>query len=85
MLEPTSESPDVVPDDENNGGELDLDGIDDDEIDGYIMNTQEVKKKTALWEQINSDYIQQQKCSFIFLIHQLHECSGSRESKFLFQ
>jgi hypothetical protein len=42
-------------------GELDLDGIDDDEINGYIMNTQEVKKKTAIWEKLNEDYILQQK------------------------
>jgi hypothetical protein len=42
-------------------GELDLDGIDDDEINGYIMNTQEVKKKTVLWEKLNEDYILQQK------------------------
>ncbi|CAG7815405.1 unnamed protein product [Allacma fusca] len=36
-------------------------GIDDDEINAYIMNPYEVKSKTILWEQINADYIQQQE------------------------
>ena len=29
--------------------ELDLTGIDDDEIDSYIMSPQEIKLKTKLW------------------------------------
>jgi len=42
-------------------GDLDLDGIDDEEINGYLMNSQEVQRKTLLWEKLNSDYINQQK------------------------
>jgi hypothetical protein len=52
------DEPEEIPEED---GELDLDGIDDDEINGYIMNTQEVKKKTAIWEKLNEDYILQQK------------------------
>ncbi|CAL8111524.1 unnamed protein product [Orchesella dallaii] len=47
--------------DENDDGELDLDGIDDDEIDAYLMTREEALKKKETWEKINADYIQQQK------------------------
>ncbi|MBN3317200.1 TF3B factor, partial [Atractosteus spatula] len=50
---------------ENDGnpenGELDLNGIDDDEIDRYILNETEVKIKTELWTKENSDYLKEQK------------------------
>ncbi|XP_015205795.1 BRF1 general transcription factor IIIB subunit b [Lepisosteus oculatus] len=50
---------------ENDGnpenGELDLNGIDDDEIDRYILNETEVKIKTELWTRENSDYLKEQK------------------------
>ncbi len=42
-------------------GELDLDGIDDNEIDAYLMTKEEAQKKKETWEKINADYIQQQK------------------------
>ncbi|XP_037394655.1 BRF1 RNA polymerase III transcription initiation factor subunit a [Pygocentrus nattereri] len=50
---------------ENDGtaenGELDLDGIDDDEIDRYILNEKEVEIKTELWMLENADYLKEQK------------------------
>ncbi|XP_028996662.1 transcription factor IIIB 90 kDa subunit [Betta splendens] len=41
--------------------ELDLDGIDDQEIDKYILNDKEVQVKTALWLKQNAEYLQEQK------------------------
>ncbi|XP_042292829.1 transcription factor IIIB 90 kDa subunit-like [Thunnus maccoyii] len=50
---------------ENDGaadsGELDLSGIDDSEIELYLLNDKEVKIKTALWMAENSDYLKEQK------------------------
>uniref|UniRef100_A0A6Q2XZN3 Transcription factor IIIB 90 kDa subunit n=1 Tax=Esox lucius TaxID=8010 RepID=A0A6Q2XZN3_ESOLU len=50
---------------ENDGdtenGELDLNGIDDDEIELYILNDKEVKVKTELWLKQNEDYLKEQK------------------------
>ncbi|XP_029937884.1 BRF1 general transcription factor IIIB subunit a [Myripristis murdjan] len=50
---------------ENDGaadsGELDLSGIDDHEIEQYLLNDNEVKIKTALWMAQNSDYLKEQK------------------------
>ncbi|KAK2853119.1 hypothetical protein Q7C36_008320 [Tachysurus vachellii] len=43
------------------GGELDLSGIDDDELEFYILNEKEVKVKTELWMQENADYLKEQK------------------------
>lgn len=45
-------------------GELDLDGIDDSEINGYIMTSKEVERKTELWEGLNRDYIESQRCKW---------------------
>ncbi|XP_036431213.1 BRF1 RNA polymerase III transcription initiation factor subunit a [Colossoma macropomum] len=42
-------------------GELDLNGIDDDEIDRYILNEKEVEIKTELWMLENADYLKEQK------------------------
>ncbi|XP_067099048.1 transcription factor IIIB 90 kDa subunit-like isoform X1 [Osmerus mordax] len=42
-------------------GELDLSGIDDDEIELYLLNDKEVKIKTDLWMLQNSDYLKEQK------------------------
>uniref|UniRef100_A0A673LQL8 Transcription factor IIIB 90 kDa subunit n=1 Tax=Sinocyclocheilus rhinocerous TaxID=307959 RepID=A0A673LQL8_9TELE len=41
--------------------ELDLSGIDEDEIDRYILNEKEVKVKTELWMLQNADYLKEQK------------------------
>ncbi|KAG7510484.1 transcription factor IIIB 90 kDa subunit-like [Solea senegalensis] len=50
---------------ENDGaadsGELDLSGIDDKEIELYLLDDGEVKVKTALWMAENSDYLKQLK------------------------
>ncbi|KAG8013463.1 Transcription factor IIIB 90 kDa subunit [Nibea albiflora] len=42
-------------------GELDLSGIDDSEIELYLLSDKEIKIKTALWMAENSDYLKEQK------------------------
>lgn len=42
-------------------GELDLTGIDDDEIDSYILSSSEVMAKTEMWMKINADYLEEMK------------------------
>ncbi|XP_071543266.1 transcription factor IIIB 90 kDa subunit [Panulirus ornatus] len=42
-------------------GVLDLDGIDDNEIDSYIMSHREIKLKTEIWMKINKDYLEEMK------------------------
>ncbi|KAI3364003.1 hypothetical protein L3Q82_001599 [Scortum barcoo] len=54
----TGEKPD---DEQLEGGELDLDGIDDLEIDKYILNEKEVQVKTELWMKQNAEYLKEQK------------------------
>ncbi|KAM4723704.1 BRF1 general transcription factor IIIB subunit a [Anableps anableps] len=50
---------------ENDGttdsGELDLSGIDDSEINLYLLSDKEVQIKTALWMAENADYLKEQK------------------------
>ncbi|XP_059209803.1 transcription factor IIIB 90 kDa subunit-like [Centropristis striata] len=50
---------------ENDGaadsGELDLSGIDDSEIELYLLSDKEIQVKTALWMAENSDYLKEQK------------------------
>ncbi|KAG1950301.1 BRF1 RNA polymerase III transcription initiation factor subunit a [Pimephales promelas] len=46
---------------EAESGELDLSGIDEDEIDRYILNEKEIKVKTELWMLQNADYLKEQK------------------------
>uniref|UniRef100_A0A3P8W7K0 Transcription factor IIIB 90 kDa subunit n=1 Tax=Cynoglossus semilaevis TaxID=244447 RepID=A0A3P8W7K0_CYNSE len=46
---------------DEDSGELDLSGIDDKEIDLYLLSDHEVKVKTALWMAENSDYLKEQK------------------------
>ncbi|XP_008395202.1 transcription factor IIIB 90 kDa subunit-like [Poecilia reticulata] len=54
--------PDQNPDeDPSPSGELDLEGIDDQEIDKYILNENEVEVKTELWTKQNADYLREQK------------------------
>ncbi len=49
---------------ENNGvdesDDLDLTGIDDDEIDGYIMTSKEIEFKTKMWLKVNAEYLKEQ-------------------------
>lgn len=42
-------------------GELDLEGLDDKELDMYIMTEVETKRKDAMWTKRNADYLQKQK------------------------
>uniref|UniRef100_A0A3P9P856 B-related factor 1 n=1 Tax=Poecilia reticulata TaxID=8081 RepID=A0A3P9P856_POERE len=49
------------PEDPSPSGELDLEGIDDQEIDKYILNENEVEVKTELWTKQNADYLREQK------------------------
>ena len=44
---------------EDSDGELDLTGIDDDEIDGYLMSKEEIELKTKMWEKVNADYLKE--------------------------
>ncbi|XP_065113251.1 BRF1 general transcription factor IIIB subunit b isoform X1 [Paramisgurnus dabryanus] len=48
-------------DDKSDNGELDLDGIDEDEIEKYILNEIEVEAKTELWMKQNEEYLKEQK------------------------
>jgi len=41
--------------------ELDITGIDDDEIDSYIMSVEEIKNKTNLWMMVNKEYLLEQE------------------------
>ncbi|KAJ7419064.1 BRF1, RNA polymerase III transcription initiation factor subunit [Pitangus sulphuratus] len=55
-------SPVLLRNGENTGdGELDLSGIDDSEIDGYILNETEAQIKAELWMKENADYLKEQK------------------------
>nr|XP_033808777.1 transcription factor IIIB 90 kDa subunit isoform X2 [Geotrypetes seraphini] len=42
-------------------GELDLNGIDDTEIERYILNEKEAEIKATLWMKENADYLKEQK------------------------
>lgn len=43
--------------DDPTGGELDLTGIDDTEIDSYLMTDVEIERKRIIWEKLNEDYL----------------------------
>ncbi|MCI4389436.1 hypothetical protein PGIGA_G00097950 [Pangasianodon gigas] len=47
--------------DKSDNGELDLEGIDEDEIEKYILNEKEVQAKTELWMKQNEEYLREQK------------------------
>lgn len=42
-------------------GELDIDGLDDEEIDGYIMTEDESKYKDEMWNKLNAEYLREAK------------------------
>uniref|UniRef100_A0A8C9Z3W3 Transcription factor IIIB 90 kDa subunit n=1 Tax=Sander lucioperca TaxID=283035 RepID=A0A8C9Z3W3_SANLU len=46
---------------QSESGELDLMGIDDHEIEKYILNEREVEVKTELWMKQNEEYLKEQK------------------------
>ncbi|XP_025833129.1 transcription factor IIIB 90 kDa subunit isoform X2 [Agrilus planipennis] len=41
--------------------EIDLDDVDDEELDAYIMNEDEVQHKDGLWHKLNASYLEEQK------------------------
>uniref|UniRef100_A0A2K6VQN9 B-related factor 1 n=2 Tax=Onchocercidae TaxID=6296 RepID=A0A2K6VQN9_ONCVO len=43
----------------SNNGELDLEGIDDDEIDTYILTKEEVDLKTRFWMKLNGEHLKE--------------------------
>ncbi|XP_047390234.1 transcription factor IIIB 90 kDa subunit isoform X1 [Sciurus carolinensis] len=49
------------PEDTSGDGELDLSGIDDLEIDRYILNESEARVKAELWMRENAEYLQEQR------------------------
>jgi len=46
---------------EDSDEELDLTGIDDDEINSYLMTPSEIQNKTNLWMMVNKEYLQEQE------------------------
>ena len=52
----TGQKPDTV-----ETGEIDLAGIDDNEIDSYIMTKQEAYNKDSAWNKVNAVYLQELK------------------------
>ncbi|XP_060948084.1 BRF1 RNA polymerase III transcription initiation factor subunit b [Limanda limanda] len=54
----TGQTPDG---DQSESGVLDLDGIDDQEIEKYILNDTEVEVKTELWMKQNAEYLREQR------------------------
>lgn len=57
-LQPAPQTPEGDP---CEGGVLDLEGIDDQEIEKYILNDTEVQVKTELWMKQNAEYLREQK------------------------
>lgn len=51
---------------EDGNGEIDLTGIDDGEIDSYIMSEQEAQYKDSLWMKINATFLKEQKGILLF-------------------
>ncbi|XP_070180123.1 transcription factor IIIB 90 kDa subunit-like [Littorina saxatilis] len=49
------------PGEEEEGGELDLEGINDEELDALLLTEDEVKLKTEIWMKENEDYLKAQK------------------------
>lgn len=45
----------------DDNGELDLSGIDDQEIDSYILNETEQKSREDLWNKVNTEYLQERE------------------------
>uniref|UniRef100_A0A8C8VS59 Transcription factor IIIB 90 kDa subunit n=1 Tax=Peromyscus maniculatus bairdii TaxID=230844 RepID=A0A8C8VS59_PERMB len=54
-------SPSGDPKDTSEDGELDLSGIDDLEIDRYILNEAEARVKAELWMRENAEYLREQR------------------------
>lgn len=46
---------------QSESGELDIEGLDDEEINGYIMTEDESKYKDEMWNKLNADYLKEAK------------------------
>ncbi|XP_044002863.1 transcription factor IIIB 90 kDa subunit-like [Aphidius gifuensis] len=46
---------------ESTNGELDITGLDDDELDSYILSEKATDIKASTWTEINADYLEQMK------------------------
>ncbi|XP_057320549.1 transcription factor IIIB 90 kDa subunit [Microplitis mediator] len=57
----SKESSDKINKFNNGSGEIDLNGLDDDELDGYILSETEAGKKTDMWNSVNAEYLELQK------------------------
>ncbi|XP_054716876.1 transcription factor IIIB 90 kDa subunit-like [Uloborus diversus] len=51
----------VDPEVESDSGEIDLTGLDDDELDNYLMEPYEYERKDQFWHKYNADYLQEMK------------------------
>lgn len=47
--------------DEDDDGELDLSGIDDNEIDSYLLNESEQRSREDLWNKVNTEYLKEKE------------------------
>ena len=45
----------------NINDELDTEGLDDDEINGYIMTDKEARNKDEMWNKLNAEYLLETK------------------------
>ncbi|XP_073997200.1 brf RNA polymerase III subunit isoform X1 [Rhodnius prolixus] len=62
-------------------GELDVAGLDDDEIDSYIMNETESQRKDNIWTQLNAEYLKAKKEKEEKLKRELEEGKQPQEKK----
>ena len=47
--------------------DLDLTGIDDNEIESMLLSKDEIRTKAKLWLRANKDWLKEQKGSYIFI------------------
>ncbi|KAF9937743.1 transcription factor TFIIIB subunit brf1 [Mortierella alpina] len=64
----------------------DLDDVDDDEIEGVLLNDEEVKIKTQIWMELNRDYLEEQEKKRLRLEKErlngvVHNKKGRKKSK----
>jgi hypothetical protein len=53
-----------------------LDDVDDEEIEGVILNEEEVKIKTQVWMELNKEYLQEQEGTFPFFSQRCQKCEA---------
>jgi transcription factor IIIB subunit 2 len=51
----------IVAEDVNESDELDLTGIDDEELDAYLLNVDEIDAKTNVWTRVHAEYLEEMK------------------------